>query len=140
MSGNRCAQCSGRMHGDGPICYRCLVAKKRAEKNCQTVERRCQTCGANMVLTWRQRDRRYCEPCAVAPASRSWHSTITNMVHGAVSLGLLPKLDGSVPCIDCGKPATDYDHRDYNKPLDVEPTCRSCNIKRGPAIPLWAKE
>jgi hypothetical protein len=39
------------------------------------------------------------------------------------------------PCADCGKPATDYDHRDYNKPLEVEPTCRSCNLLRGPALP-----
>lgn len=28
----------------------------------------------------------------------------------------------------------DYDHRDYTKPLSVEPVCRSCNKLRGPAI------
>jgi hypothetical protein len=38
-------------------------------------------------------------------------------------------------CVDCGKPAQVYEHRDYNKPLAIEPTCRSCNTKRGPAIP-----
>lgn len=38
-------------------------------------------------------------------------------------------------CVDCGKPAQCYDHRDYSKPLDVEPVCRSCNHKRGPAAP-----
>ena len=37
-------------------------------------------------------------------------------------------------CVDCGANATDYDHRDYNKPLDVEPVCRSCNIRRGNAV------
>lgn len=36
-------------------------------------------------------------------------------------------------CVDCGKRAHDYDHRDYSKPLEVEPVCRSCNLKRGPA-------
>lgn len=36
-------------------------------------------------------------------------------------------------CVDCGKQAAVYDHRDYSKPLDVEPVCRSCNAKRGPA-------
>lgn len=41
-------------------------------------------------------------------------------------------------CVDCGKPARDYEHRDYSKPLDVQPTCRSCNIRRGPAI--WRPE
>lgn len=38
-------------------------------------------------------------------------------------------------CVDCGKPATDYDHRDYTKPLEIEPTCRSCNLLRGPGYP-----
>lgn len=41
------------------------------------------------------------------------------------------------PCTDCGYPeAVQYDHRDYNKPLVVEPVCRSCNVKRSAAIPL----
>ena len=35
-------------------------------------------------------------------------------------------------CVDCGKPATEYDHRDYSKPLNVDPVCHSCNLKRGP--------
>ena len=39
-------------------------------------------------------------------------------------------------CVDCSKPAKCYDHRDYSKPLQVEPVCGSCNVKRGPAIPL----
>lgn len=51
----------------------------------------------------------------------------------AVKLGQLPKLDGSIACVDCGGIATDYEHRDYSKPLDVEPVCRSCNKLRGPA-------
>jgi hypothetical protein len=37
-------------------------------------------------------------------------------------------------CVDCGKAATQYDHRDYNKPLEVQPVCASCNAMRGPAI------
>lgn len=39
-------------------------------------------------------------------------------------------------CVDCSCPATEYEHRNYNKPEQVEPICRSCNLKRGPAIPL----
>ena len=38
-------------------------------------------------------------------------------------------------CVDCGKPATCLDHRSYSKPLDVVPTCNSCNSKRGSASP-----
>lgn len=37
-------------------------------------------------------------------------------------------------CADCGGVATEYDHRDYSKPLQVEPVCRGCNVRRGPAI------
>jgi len=44
-----------------------------------------------------------------------------------------PTLDGSIECVDCGAPATCYDHRDYSKPLDVEPVCWKCNAQRGPA-------
>lgn len=39
-------------------------------------------------------------------------------------------------CLDCGKQAAQYDHRDYNKPIKVEPVCRGCNLRRGPAIPI----
>jgi hypothetical protein len=37
-------------------------------------------------------------------------------------------------CADCGQPARMYDHRDYTKPLDVEPVCGSCNQHRGAAF------
>lgn len=37
-------------------------------------------------------------------------------------------------CVDCGKPASVYEHRDYTKPLDVVPTCRACNTRRGVAF------
>ena len=49
----------------------------------------------------------------------------------AVSRGQLRALDGSVACVDCGNPAVHYDHRDYDHPLEVEPVCQSCNIRRG---------
>jgi hypothetical protein len=39
-------------------------------------------------------------------------------------------------CVDCGAPAVFYDHRDYDKPFDVVPVCRSCNIRRGTAMPF----
>lgn len=37
-------------------------------------------------------------------------------------------------CVDCQGAATVYDHRDYSQPLRVDPVCRSCNSRRGPAI------
>lgn len=53
----------------------------------------------------------------------------------AIQAGALAPLDGHIPCMDCGAPEAQYDHRDYNRPLDVEPVCGSCNRNRGPAIP-----
>jgi len=50
----------------------------------------------------------------------------------AVKEGLLQKLDGTVFCVDCNKPAKVYDHRNYNKPLEVSPVCYGCNVRRGP--------
>jgi hypothetical protein len=36
-------------------------------------------------------------------------------------------------CVDCAKAASEYDHRNYLMPLEVQPVCRGCNKKRGPA-------
>lgn len=52
----------------------------------------------------------------------------------AIAVGILKPARGQ-NCVDCGAPAVEYDHRDYNKPLVVEPVCRSCNVLRGKAVP-----
>lgn len=54
-------------------------------------------------------------------------------VSKAIKAGQLAALDGSVLCVDCSKVAQVYDHRDYSKPLEVEPVCYKCNTKRGSA-------
>ncbi len=59
-----------------------------------------------------------------------------SVVCRAKNAGLLPRFDSTVLCVDCGVQATEYDHRDYFKPLDVVPVCHPCNIKRGPAYPF----
>ena len=56
-------------------------------------------------------------------------------VDSAIKYGYLPK-PSTLLCLDCGSPAQVYDHRDYNRPLDVEPVCHACNVKRGPAVPF----
>lgn len=35
-------------------------------------------------------------------------------------------------CVDCDEWAEVWEHRDYSKPLQVEPVCKSCNALRGP--------
>lgn len=49
--------------------------------------------------------------------------------------GLLPNAAG-LPCSDCDRIAECYDHRDYGRPLHVDPVCKSCNSIRGHAKPI----
>lgn len=56
-------------------------------------------------------------------------------VHRAITSGALRHPRG-MACADCGGAAVEYEHRDYNEPLRVEPICRRCNLRRGPAIPI----
>jgi hypothetical protein len=37
-------------------------------------------------------------------------------------------------CADCGRDAEVYDHREYLKPLSVDPVCKKCNFRRGSAV------
>lgn len=53
----------------------------------------------------------------------------------AIQAGDLPPAT-QCACADCGCNAVEYEHRDYGRPLDVVPICRSCNLRRGPALPL----
>lgn len=62
-----------------------------------------------------------------------WSAFCHRSVAKAISLGVLPKLDGTIACADCGGVATEYDHRDYSRPLDVDPCCKPCNRRRGTA-------
>ena len=54
-----------------------------------------------------------------------------SLVKNEIKYGRTPALDGTIKCVDCGEIATCYDHRNYYKPLDVEPVCYSCNQQRG---------
>src|SRR5262245_28725114 len=51
----------------------------------------------------------------------------------AVRAGRSPR-PTTLICVDCGKPAREYDHRDYSKPFAVAPVCKACNARRGPGI------
>lgn len=57
---------------------------------------------------------------------------LSGRVSAAVKRGELHKLDGSIKCHCCDLPAKAYDHRDYDKPYEVIPLCRSCNGQAGP--------
>lgn len=68
-------------------------------------------------------------------ADRYWQSAAHAAVCRAIKRGVLPSLKGGdYQCTDCARPASEYDHRDYGRPLDVEPVCKSCNKLRGTAV------
>lgn len=54
-------------------------------------------------------------------------------VAAAVALGLLRPAKERL-CVDCLRMAEVYEHRDYHYPLEVEPVCHRCNMRRGPAL------
>lgn len=63
-----------------------------------------------------------------------WQYYAAQVVKRAKVAGVLPNLaGGEYACVDCGGIAEQYDHRDYGRPLDVEPVCRACNVRRGAA-------
>lgn len=94
--------------------------------------RACRQCAAD--ISARHYLAALCFACAKSWGDRTGASKATAAVREAVRRGQLAKAR-QCACADCGSKATDYDHRDYNKPLEVQPVCRSCNKKRGPAIP-----
>lgn len=86
----------------------------------------CRICGG-LRATYRH----YCAPCFHKVDDYERLATNSRRkTREAVKAGKLPH-PKTLFCADCGKPATGYDHRDYHKPLDVEPVCTSCNKLRG---------
>lgn len=72
----------------------------------------------------------YCKPCSLL--SHKAQLEAKGWVSRAIRNGVLMRAD-QFRCVDCGDWATGWEHRDYSQPLQVEPTCSSCNFKRGPA-------
>lgn len=96
------------------------------------VSKTCAHCLSAYI--WLDNKQNLCDSCRRIKAKLRQRTMV--LVRRAIIDGHLPALDGSVQCVDCGKAARHYDHRNYNKPLAVEPTCRSCNWHRGPALPF----
>ena len=79
----------------------------------------------------REAQSKYCWPCN--DKTEAERAVAYRAVRKAVKLGELPSVDTQY-CVDCGAFAEMYDHRDYQRPTDVVPVCRRCNILRGPAL------
>jgi len=99
----------------------------------------CQSCGLGFDASalHRRFSKQRCAPCQ----RQQWKAaeraigarTAMKAVHNAVRSGRMQPAT-AFACIDCTAPAEVYDHRDYNKPLQVEPVCLRCNARRGPAF------
>lgn len=89
--------------------------------------RMCVICGGGTYKSY------YCRPCGdVAQEIRfSAHAIVLR----AVKAGILSPA-GAARCVDCGGPASQYDHRRYSEPLRVDATCPKCNRARGVAWDL----
>lgn len=92
----------------------------------------CKCCGIEMPKRRLGRSAAYCS--YTCSGFVQWLSSIGSAVVTELKKsGELKYLDGSVFCVDCGKVAKHYDHRNYSEPHRVDPVCISCNLKRGPA-------
>ena len=113
---SRCGNCTDRLS-----CPECREIRRKLQ--CEAARRATVTRRANQAGYFRPLD-----------AERYWQGKAHNTVKSAVRRGLLPDLmSGEYACVDCAGVAHEYDHRDYSRPLDVEPVCRSCNKRRGTA-------
>ena len=97
----------------------------------------CNFC--NNEITDRHHLAKICWDCMKNGTTKIGNISAINAVAKAVKDGVLAPVK-TLNCVDCGSPAQCYDHRDYGKPLNVEPVCRKCNFRRGSAIPLTIKE
>ena len=93
----------------------------------------CRFC--NDEITGRDPRAKICLPCMNNNSKRIGATTAMSAIQYAIKTGKLAPAKIHL-CVDCGKNAECYDHRDYNKPLDVVPVCRKCNHSRGAAIPV----
>jgi DNA-binding CsgD family transcriptional regulator len=91
----------------------------------------CRVCGAQIERRVKSgRNPWYCDTCR--PIKYRAQVSASHKSARAIRSGILPS-PKTLLCVDCGAQAQHYDHRDYLKPLDVVPTCISCNLKRGSA-------
>ena len=80
--------------------------------------------------------------CVVTVSERRLQYTVDHpgdcgfALYYALKVGAIKPARGQI-CVDCGRAATVLEHRDYCRPLDVDPTCHRCNMRRGPVGRPW---
>lgn len=102
----------------------------------------CEVCGDD--ISNRHTTARFCLPCCIErereygrrhykkyPNAHKAHRVVQSAINRGEIIDLKTQ---SVACVDCGVRAQCYDHRDYLKPLQVDPVCFSCNKLRGEGL------
>lgn len=101
----------------------------------------CKLCGDNCwtssISVFKKGECKKCRNPKPNPAKLNPNIRSNNTLSKFVNAGYIPPAS-NFRCVDCNLRAYGWEHRDYNKPLDVVPTCQSCNRLRGPGIPLEA--
>lgn len=138
MRGWYCASCSEKswVQYDHQNRYCASTTDDHQRWNCLDCQRvkteRQREAAARGAATRAKNNPRWRKPI---DAQKYWQGRAHGAVQAAIKRGLLPSLkSGDYACTDCGGIALEYDHRDYGRPLDVDPVCRSCNKQRGTAI------
>lgn len=91
---------------------------------------KCVACGERFLCGAMGSYPRHCALCLDGYKQKQRTAQLVVMM--AKHAGVIGPIDG-LACVDCGNPATIWEHRSYETPLEVEPCCRSCNVKRGHA-------
>jgi len=124
-----CSVCN-KMHG----CHSNECRNCRRQRDIAAKIRYCVMCES--VVPRGRSHSQYCSLTCVTSISYA-RSCIGNRIAQLVRSGEIPPAKTLV-CVDCGGSAREYEHREYLRPLDVVPVCRSCNLKRGPALDVKA--
>lgn len=110
-------------------CLKCGLGRHSRSR----VKGSCRECGG---LEFRVMDPREGQRNELHRARKARVFWCHQLVAAMVRLGMLAALDGRVKCVDCGAVARVYEHRDYYRPMEVEPVCDRCNTRRGPGQTL----
>jgi hypothetical protein len=98
------------------------------------MSRDCPLCGSHDAI---HTNAKRCIRCS--DAIEKIRENAGRQVREAVRLGELLRQRDCI-CVDCGKQAQAYDHRDYFQPMVVEPVCNGCNFRRPSPTMLWSIE
>jgi len=138
----QCRACQQEFSGDGRRAYCDPCRDENANDDKPVFSRLCESCSAD--VSFRHHLARFCLDCADSRRARRTYSPPLNdnqkarvVTNYAVKVGFLPPPTDYF-CMDCGADAECYDHRDYKKPLEVDPVCLRCNSRRGRGEPLHA--